>query len=238
MRWLDTPAVPVGRRRLAGADRLVTLLTPDHGRVAAVARGARLPRGRLGSALEPFVVSRVVLAPARGEGLYRAEAADPERRFWRLSADLTRCQAAGLVCAWARALAREEPSPARFALLVDTLAELDAPEPAGAHPVAPVVGAFLWRSAGHAGVAPRLDACVSCRSDAPAAALRMEPGGRVCARCRTGADAPLAPDLWEGLLALADPGRPLAPEMPDATARRLVALAQGYLRAHFGRDLP
>jgi len=238
MRWLDTEAVPVGRRRLSGADRLVTLLTPDHGRVAAVARGARLPRGRLGSALEPFVVSRVILAPARGEGLFRAEEADPVRRFWRLSADLTRCQAAGLVCAWARALAREEPSPARFALLVDALAALDAAEPSGPHAVAPVVGAFLWRSAGHAGVAPRLDACVACHSDAPAVALRLDPGGRVCARCRTGNDAPLAPELWEGLLAMADPARPLASDAPEATARRLVALAQGYLRAHFGRDLP
>jgi DNA repair protein RecO (recombination protein O) len=234
MTWLDTPAVPVGRRRLSGADRLVTLLTPDHGRVAAVARGARLPRGRLGSALEPFVVSRVILAPGRGEGLYRAEAADPVRRFWRLSADLTRCQAAGLVCAWARALAREEPAPARFDLLVDALAALDAPE----HAVAPVVGAFLWRSAGHAGVAPRLDACVSCHSDAPPAALRLDPGGRVCAGCRTGTDAPLAPELWVGILAMADPGRPLASDLPEAAARRLVALAQGYLRAHFGRDLP
>jgi DNA repair protein RecO (recombination protein O) len=234
MRWLDTPAVPVGRRRLSGADRLVTLLTPDHGRVAVVARGACLPRGRLGSALEPFAVCRVVLAPARSEGLYRAEGADAVRRFWRLSADLTRCQAAGLVCAWARALAREEAAPARFGLLVDALAALDAQE----HAVAPVVGAFLWRAAGQAGVAPRLDACVSCRSDAPPAALRLDPGGRVCARCRTGADATLAPDLWEGLVAMADAGRPLASDLADATARRLVGLAQGYLRVHFGRDLP
>jgi DNA repair protein RecO (recombination protein O) len=241
MRWLDTPAVPVGRRRLSGADRLVTLLTPGHGRVAAVARGACLPRGRLGSALEPFVVSRVILAPARGEGLYRAEGADPLRRFPRLSADLTRCQAAGLVCAWARALAREEPSPRRFQLLVDTLAALNAPE----HAVAPVVGAFLWRQAAHAGVAPRLDGCVACGAacgaryaDTAPAALRPEPGGGVCGNCRTGADAPLDPEAWAGLVVMADPEGPLAPELPEGTARRLVALAQGYLRAHFGRDLP
>jgi len=234
MRWLDTEAVPVGRRRLSGADRLVTLLTPDHGRVAAVARGACLPRGRLGSALEPFGVSRVILAPARGEGLYRAEGADPLCRFSRLSTDLTRCQAAGLVCAWARALAREEPSRARYALLVDALAALDEPT----HAVAPVVGAFLWRSAAHAGVAPRLDACVSCHADGPPVALRIDPGGGVCAHCRAGNDAPLENGLWEGLSAMADPLRPLASDLPDGTARRLVALAQGYLRAHFGRELP
>jgi DNA repair protein RecO (recombination protein O) len=241
MRWLDTRAVPVGRRRLSGADRLVTLLTPDHGRIAAVARGACLPRGRLGSALEPFGVTRVILSPARGEGLYRAEGADPERRFDRLSTDLTRCQAAGLVCAWARALAREEPSPQRFDLLVDALAALDAPE----SPVAAVVGAFLWRQAAHAGVAPRLDACVACgaacvvcHADAPPAALRLEPGGRVCARCRTDADAPLDAELWAGLTAMTAGERPLAVDVPEAAARRLVALAQGYLRAHFGRDLP
>lgn len=234
MRWLDTPAVPVGRRRLAGADRLVFLLTPEHGRVAAVARGTRLARGWLGSALEPFVVSRVVLSPARGEGLYRAESADPERRFPTLTLDLTRCLAAGLTCAWARALSREEPAPARFALLTDSLAALD--DPAG--PVAPVVGAFLWRMAGHAGVAPRLDACVACRGEGPPAALRLNPGGRVCPACRSDADVPLEPALWEALAAMAAPDGPLDPAVPDAGARRLVALAQRYLRAHFGHALP
>lgn len=238
MRWLDIEAVPVGRRRLSGADRLVTLLTPDHGRVAAVARGACLPRGRLGSALEPFGVSRVVLTPARGEGLYRAEGADPVRRFPRLSAELPRCQAAGLVCAWARALSREEAAPSRYHLLVATLDALNGPQDADAAPPAVVVGAFLWRMAGHAGVAPRLDACVACRRRDPPAALRLDPGGRVCAACRTGADVPLEGALWAGLVAMADPEGPVDLGLPEAPARRLVGLAQAYLRAHFGQELP
>jgi DNA repair protein RecO (recombination protein O) len=231
MHWLDTEAIPVGRRRLSGADRLVTLLTPEHGRVLAVARGACLPRNRFGSALEPFGASRVVLAPTRGEGLYRAESADSLHRLHGLTADLTRCQAAGLVCAWARALSREEANPERYRLLWDTLTALEAPE---AEPAA-VVAAFLWRMTVCSGVGPRLDACVACGNERPASALRLEPGGVVCADCRNSGDTPLEPELAAGL---AWAGGLTAAVPEEGPARRLAALAQRYLRAHFGRDLP
>jgi len=234
MRWLDTEAVPVGRRRLGGADRLVTLLTPGHGRLAAVARGACLPRNRFGSALEPFGVCRVVLSPTRGGGLYRAESADPVRRLPRLWADLARCQAAGLMCAWARALSREEPGPERYALLKACLEALE--DPAGRP--APVAAAFLWRLAGLSGVGPRLDACVACGRARPPVALRLDPGGTVCGACRASADVPLEPALAEGLARAGDPAGPVDPPLDDAAGRRLAALAQGYLRAHFGRELP
>lgn len=231
MHWLDTEAIPVGRRRLSGADRLVTLLTPDHGRVLAVARGACLPRNRFGSALEPFGASRVVLAATRGEGLYRAESADPLSRLEGLTADLTRCQAAGLACAWARALSREEAGPERYRLLWDTLTALEAP---GGEPAA-IVAAFLWRMTVLSGVGPRLDACVACGRERPGVALRLEPGGLVCAACRNPGDTPLEPELAAGLVWAAG----LSPAPPaEGPARRLAALAQRYLRAHFGRSLP
>jgi DNA repair protein RecO (recombination protein O) len=234
VRWIDTEAIPVGRRRLSGADRLVTLLTPDHGRVAAVARGACLPRNRFGAALEPYGVSRVVLSPTRGGGLYRAESADRVRHLWRVGADLARCQAAGLVCAWARGLSREEAGPERYHLLADTLGALDDPDTA----VAPVVAAFLWRMAGLSGVGPRLDACVACGEAREAVALRFNPGGIVCDPCRAAGDAPLDGPLARALLRLHGPDGGSVPETDDGTGRPLVALAQAYLRAHFGRDLP
>lgn len=234
MRWLDTEAIPIGRRRLSGADRLVTLLTPDHGRVAVVARGACLPRNRFGAALEPYGVSRVVLAPTRGGGLYRAESADTVRHLWHVGADLAHTQAAGVVCAWARGLSREEAGPERYHLLEGALGALDDPDV----PVAPVVAAFLWRMAGVSGVGPRLDACVACGEGRDAVALRFNPGGIVCAACRVADDAPLDPALARGLARIHGPEGGAAPGTDDGTGRPLVALAQAYLRAHFGRDLP
>ena len=41
------------------ADRIVTALTPDHGRLKGFARGARHSRKRFGAALEPFAEVRL-----------------------------------------------------------------------------------------------------------------------------------------------------------------------------------
>ncbi|MDR1186179.1 MAG: DNA repair protein RecO, partial [Bifidobacteriaceae bacterium] len=41
--------------KLAEADRIITLLTHDHGKVRAVAKGVRRPRSRFGARLEPFM---------------------------------------------------------------------------------------------------------------------------------------------------------------------------------------
>ena len=42
-------------QKLGEADRIVTLLTRDHGRVRAVAKGVRRTRSKFGARLEPFM---------------------------------------------------------------------------------------------------------------------------------------------------------------------------------------
>lgn len=233
MRFLDTEAIPIGRRRLSGAGKLVTVLTPEHGRLSLVARGAELPRNRIGSALEPFGVARVILSPAGGSGLYRVEAADPRVRWGGLSADLSRMQAAGLVCAWARALSREEGSRSLFRLLRHALTSLDNPDT----PVAQAVARFLWRLAWLAGVGPDWSGCVACHASPPFSAFRFSPGGGVCPRCRERRDVSLEPELSQCLRDWAG-GVDGAGDCAERTARNLVMLAQRYLRHHFGEGLP
>jgi hypothetical protein len=77
---------------------------------------------------------------------------------------------------------------------------------------------------------------VACGQPCPAVALRLEPGGTVCGGCRAADDAPLEPEVAAGLVWAA--GYPADGPPGEGPARRLAALAQRYLRAHFGRDLP
>ena len=51
------------RRNLGEADRLVTILSRDRGKLTVVARGARRPRSRLGGRLEP-ATRAVISAPS------------------------------------------------------------------------------------------------------------------------------------------------------------------------------
>jgi len=234
MKWIDTAAITVGQRRLSGADRLLTLLTPSHGRMRVVARSVCLPKGPLGSALEPFGVSRVVLSPARGEGLYRVDSADRISNMVVLRADLRRLGGGGLVCAWARALARREDALPLYRLLHRSLVSLDR----GPVPVATVVARFLWRLTVLSGVGPTLFCCVQCQTSGELTGFRRDPGGTVCADCRTSADWPLADTALRALRIIAE-GEPAAlSALPEALSRPLVSLAQGYLRGHFGDYLP
>ncbi|MET0994701.1 MAG: DNA repair protein RecO, partial [Mycobacterium sp.] len=52
-------------QKLGEADRIVTLLTREHGRVRAVAKGVRRTTSRFGARLEPFMHVDLQLATGR-----------------------------------------------------------------------------------------------------------------------------------------------------------------------------
>ena len=65
MRLYRDRAVVLRQHKLGEADRIVTLLTRDHGLVRAVAKGVRRTRSKFGSRLEPFAHIDVQLHPGR-----------------------------------------------------------------------------------------------------------------------------------------------------------------------------
>src|SRR3954447_93983 len=64
-RIYHTEAIVLSRFELGEADRVLTLLTPHDGKLKAIAKGVRRPRGSLGGAVEPFAELQLVLARAR-----------------------------------------------------------------------------------------------------------------------------------------------------------------------------
>jgi len=64
-RIYHTEAIVLSRFELGEADRVLTLLTPQDGKLKAIAKGVRRPRSRLGGAVEPFAELQLVLARAR-----------------------------------------------------------------------------------------------------------------------------------------------------------------------------
>ncbi|EFD58978.1 DNA repair protein recO, partial [Mycobacterium tuberculosis T92] len=65
MRLYRDRAVVLRQHKLGEADRIVTLLTRDHGLVRAVAKGVRRTRSKFGARLEPFAHIEVQLHPGR-----------------------------------------------------------------------------------------------------------------------------------------------------------------------------
>jgi len=194
------------------ADRIVTLLTARHGKLAFIARGARRSKKRFGGALQPFAVLGVEVT-LRGSQLGTLLRAEVSRAFPTLLGDLDR-----LAVGYAMLELLAELSPERqadagiFALALEALAALDAAE---LSPL-PLLLAFELRLVALAGFAPNLQSCGGCgKRPGPEQAALFDPrrghlvcrdcGGareRLSARARGALGAALAQD-WKPLL-LAD----------------------------------
>ena len=181
-------AVVLSSRPLGEADRIVRLFTRELGRVDAVVKGVRKTTSRWGGRLEPFNVCDLVLHP--GRSLYTVTQAQLVDVFLRLRADREGLTAAAIVCEAAAGLTPDhEPEERVFALLRNTLRELDNGI-SGRAVQAPLVLGALLKLLYEAGYLPVLDHCAACGSGGRALGFSAARGGLVCGDCarRGGAD--------------------------------------------------
>lgn len=160
------------------ADRILTLLTGEHGKVGAIAKGARRQPSRLGPALQVFHHLDVQLATGHNLDVVTQAVPLPGPR---IRADIEWTARAAVICELADSIS-EERHPERdvFQLTLDSLhdlAEESEPRRATAH--------FLMNALLRLGYGPRLRECAGCGRPLPewAAAFSPEAGGFLCADC-------------------------------------------------------
>lgn len=221
------------------SDRVVTLLTPLHGKIALMARGARRSRRRFSSALEPFALLEIALVPGRGTALGTLVEAQATRVFARLLGDLGRMGAAGAALELVRETVPEhEAEPSVYAATAAAIEALDVED---VEPLA-LLTCFHARLMALVGFAPRLDACGVCGKEPGVGQSSLfDPleGQLVCRACG-GATHRLAADARERLT------RALGTEWVAAArapwSRRSLAPAYRAIRAfaehRLGRALP
>jgi DNA repair protein RecO (recombination protein O) len=222
------------------ADRVVTLLTRERGKVVAFARGARASRRRFGGSLEAFTLVTAEVRERAGSDLLGLESVSPRAAFGGIRGDLARIACAGYAAELAREIVRDnEPHEDLFDLLAAYLAALDA---APARPAA--LRAFELGALRAAGLAPRLDACARCggpRSGWVAAPFDPGQGGVLCPACAPWAPAGaprLSPRTTDALAALASGGLAAALEpLPPQVAREAREALTAFLEHHLGRRL-
>lgn len=64
-RMYRTPAIVLSRFELGEADRVLTLLTPELGKIRVIAKGVRKPTSRIGGSVEPFAELQLQLVRGR-----------------------------------------------------------------------------------------------------------------------------------------------------------------------------
>ncbi|MYA83262.1 MAG: DNA repair protein RecO [Acidimicrobiales bacterium] len=168
--------------KLGEADRIITIITSGHGKVRAVAKGARRTRSKLAGHVEPLRHVDLQLYRGRGE-LDIVTGAVTLDRWPALRSDLDRLGTAmTLAEAVDQSVHDRADDPVPYQMLIGALGRLDR-----AHSDM-LLPAFLLRLLAHEGTAPMLDRCVvgtDC-DDAPIVAFDPAAGGVTCATHRRG----------------------------------------------------
>lgn len=227
-------AVVLRTQKLGEADRIVTFLTREHGRVRAVGKGVRRTKSKFGARLEPF--SYVDVQFARGRTLDIVTQAETLAPFGEaLAGDYGRYTAGTAMLEAAERLAVEEEEPAlqQYLLLLGALRVLAGRERDGSL----VLDSFLLRSLAVAGYAPTFDDCARCGAAGPHRSFSAGAGGILCASCRLPGSATPAAEtvvLLGALLA----GDWTTAEAIDVRHRKAASgVVAAYLQWHLERNL-
>jgi DNA repair protein RecO (recombination protein O) len=217
--------------KLGEADRIITLLSKDHGKVRAVAKGVRKTKSRFGARLEPPCHVQLLLYEGRELDIVtQAETIDmfaPLREdFDLLGRAISMLEAADHV-----ALDRE-PNPQLYGMLANalrTLATRDAPL---------VVPAFFLKLLALEGYRPQVEVCVVCGADDALVSWSIDEGGLRCSAHRQGsALSPEAILLLRQILggqlgtALNEPLSPVTAEIDHLAVRALEHHLERRLRS-------
>lgn len=62
-----TTGIVLSRNDFQEADRLLTILTPDHGKIKTIAKGVRRPNSKLAGGIELFSISNITFLRGRGD---------------------------------------------------------------------------------------------------------------------------------------------------------------------------
>ncbi len=213
------------------ADRVVVLLSPNHGKLRTVAKGIRKTKSRFGGRLEPF--THVDLVLYEGRNLDTITQVSVIEAFPHLRADLDRVVAAATMVEVADAVAQEQEASVRlFLLLQRGLRAVDRGE---LHP--DVVTAFLVKAAGVIGLAPSLDRCAGCGNREGLVRFSFADGGAQCERCRSRSAYALREGLTAYLARLAGAELSELPDPDPAMSREAMGVARRFVEYHLDRRL-
>lgn len=227
-------AVILRAQRLGEADRIITLLTRQHGRVRAVAKGVRRTRSKFGARLEPFMMVDVQLYRGRSlDIITQVETINPYGD--RLASDYPRYTSGTAMLETAERLTDEEGDPAvqQYLLLVGGLRTLSD----GSHDPSLVLDAYLLRALAVAGWAASLHDCARCGAPGPHRAFAVAAGGVVCPSCRPPGSASPAPATIELLAALLAGDWAVADASDVRHRREGSGIVAAYLQWHLERGI-
>jgi len=233
----QTEAIIIKKTKLGEADRILTLYTPQLGKIQAVAKGVRRPRSKMSGHLELLTHSLVSLA--RGKNLDTVTGTQTINSFLPLKSDLRLTSYALYATELVNQFSAEDlENQPLFQLLLETLHRL---RPGGDNEL--VLRYFELHLLNEVGYRPQLEHCVSCRSMLKDTTNSFCPGagGMLCPNCSQSQPItyPLSADAQKVLLLLQNNDFSLASglKIDPGLSRQLEMVVRNYLRYLLEREI-
>ena len=234
MRNYQVEAVVLRTHKLGEADRIITLLSRERGKLRAVAKGVRRTRSKFGARLEPF--SRVQLFIAPGKNLDIITQAESLNVYGEaLALDYPLWTMGQTILETADRISSEEgvPIETQYLLLVGALKSLTSKE----HDGQLVLNAYLLRALALAGYAPVLLECAICGLPGAQPFFNVASGGALCAQHRQPGSVAPKPETVALLVALIQGDWEIADSASTAVSREASGLVSAYTQWHLERTL-
>jgi DNA repair protein RecO (recombination protein O) len=124
MRQLVTPAIILSRTDYGEADRILTLLTPEYGKITLMAKGVRRIKSKLAGGIELFSVSEITFIKGRG-GVGTLVSTRLVKHYGRVVGELDRTMLGYDIIKRLHKATEDEPESAYFDLLEQAFEALD-----------------------------------------------------------------------------------------------------------------
>ena len=227
-------AVVLRTHKLGEADRIITLLSRNHGKVRAVAKGVRRTKSRFGSRLEPFMkVDFQYYTGANLGTITQVEIMEPFAPHISASLDNYLAGSAMLEVADQLVSTEGEPALGLYWLVVGALRTLAT----GRQATDLTLNAFLLRALTGAGWAPNLEGCVECGAAEAPTYFAVSQGGGVCAVCKPAGARPLSAASRELAQALIVGDWTTAGRAGTTTRQTVSDLVTDFTQFHLEREV-
>lgn len=235
--YLKTPALILRISDYNDRDALLTLLTKEHGKITAKARGLRRKNSPLTAPCQLLALSELTLFEYRG--MYTINEAQSIELFMPLRKDLNKLSLGSYFAQVGETISQEDvPSSELLALVLNCLyglSEMNLPE-------AMVKAVFELRSACIAGYTPNLQGCSRCGDPVPAY-FDLSGGCLLCEHCKQfhdGIRLPLTTGVLEAMryIAFCDSKRIFKFSIGNNHLHQLASITEAYLITHLERGFP
>lgn len=222
--------------RYKEADRMLTVLTEDEGKISIKARGAQRVGSKYGAATQLFTFSELTIL--NRNGLKSVSEALTIEEFKGLRADISRLALASYFAECAEAVSDEDqPNPLLLQLILNCLYALSN----GLYEPEHIKAAFELRLMCLAGYEPELSGCCVCGEHEPEKPIFLARRGTICCRgCRENDAEPglsLCADSFRALrfICRCQPRKLLSFSISGEAAKRLSNACEAYLLAQTER---